>query len=355
MKRLATLAAGLALGAQEPVEMGPIPTREMFPLYLVGQAYQPADPTPVGQGRWKVGISHMRANTFEFSEILKDRVPRDPEGRAVVTRAYVEAHAPEYADVPLIFFFDEEVSRLEFSARYGLTDRTDVAVQWSFQSHYGGWMDNVIEGVHALGFRQFGRDLVSRNQLTLVVMEYGRLTFYSEERVKGRAQDPTLSLIHRLVEQGAFHLSLHASVKPPLTYTQGVYRSGLDPTLGLTARWEPSRRHIVYGGAGFVARMKGSDPYNRIMDSGFRDGWGAHLGYEFRPGRFRPFFQLVWQSGWLKPQPYQLLDRPSLQHDAGFHYQPGRRTVFTFRYLNNLSHNANTADMGLGLSLTTRL
>jgi len=67
----------------------------MFPLFLVSQAYQPVDPTPVGQGRWRLAMVDLRANTFEFSEVLKDRVPRDPSGRAVITRAYVEAHAAE--------------------------------------------------------------------------------------------------------------------------------------------------------------------------------------------------------------------------------------------------------------------
>ena len=43
--------------------MGPISTREMFPLYLPTLAYQPVDPTPVGQGRWRVALDTIRANT----------------------------------------------------------------------------------------------------------------------------------------------------------------------------------------------------------------------------------------------------------------------------------------------------
>jgi hypothetical protein len=33
-------------------------------------------------------------------------------------------------------------------------------------------------------------------------------------------------------------------------------------------------------------------------------------------------------------------------------WQLGRRTVFTFRYLNNITHNENTADMGFVLGLS---
>lgn len=84
-----------------------------------------------------------------------------------------------------------------------------------------------------------------------------------------------------------------------------------------------------------------------------RDGWGAHATWEYRRwGTVRPFFQLYAQSGYLPPQPSQKLDRPSLQHDLGFHWQFRKDAVLTFRYLNNITHNENTADMGLGLSLT---
>jgi len=257
--------------------------------------------------------------------------------------------------VPLVFFFDEGISRVELQARVGLTDRTDLLVQLPIQSHYGGWLDRVIEGVHALGFRQFGRDLVAADQRTLVVMEHGVITFFNQERIRAKPQDPTVGVVHRLLEQGPWRLSLHASLKPPLTATYHVYRSGWDPTVALSGRWEPSPRHVLYGGAGFVARLQGSTAYDEAMDRGFRHGTGAHLGWEYRPGRLRPFFQLVWQSGWLRPMPYQKLDRPSLQHDAGFHWQLRSDLVFTFRYLNNLTHNANTADMGVGLSLTLQL
>ena len=42
----ALVDAGAA--AQTPMELGPIPTRDMFPLYLPTLAYQPVDPTPLG-------------------------------------------------------------------------------------------------------------------------------------------------------------------------------------------------------------------------------------------------------------------------------------------------------------------
>lgn len=351
------VAVGL-LGAQaapsEPLELGPLPTREMFPLYLVSQAYRPVNPTPVGRGKWQFSLDAVRSNTFEFSEVFKERTP-DAQGRVHITRDFVATHAADYADIPLVFYFDEEIVRVEATARYGLTDDTDLWAQLPFQSHYGGFLDGLIEGFHKLGFEQWGRDQVVRDQLTLVVMEHGQLTFFSQERMRGKTQDPTVGLLHRLVEGGPWRLSVHASLKPPMTSMYGVYRAGWDPSVGISARYQGGQRHVLFGGLGFVARTPGSPAYNALEGDGFRNGWGAHATWEYRPGgRWRPFVQLYWQSGWLRPHPYQRLDHPSLQHDLGVHWQFHPKAVLSFRYLNNLTHNANTADMGLGLNLTAR-
>ena len=45
------------------------------------------------------------------------------------------------------------------------------------------------------------------------------------------------------------------------------------------------------------------------------------------------------------------MDRSTLVHDLGVHCRLGPRTVATFSYVNNISHNENTADMGLALRL----
>jgi len=348
------LMMGGLLAAQEPMEMGPVPTREMFPLYLITQGYQPVDPTPLGTGRWRVDLERIQSNTFEFSGIFKTQPVQDIEGRVRVTREFVEAHAAEYRDLPLVFFFDEEITRTTLRVRHGIGEATDLWAEWPFQSHSGGRLDHLVEAFHSLGFEQYGRDLVVKDQLTLVVMERGELRFYSDHGIRGKPQDPVIGLTHRLFAHDRGCLSLAFSVKPPITRTYDVYRSGWDHTLALTGRWQPSQAHVFHYGAGYVARPHGSSAHTGF--GAFRDGLGAHAGWEWRPSpRFRPFLQLLYQSGYLRPQVYQKLDRPSLQHDLGFHWQLGRRTVFTFRYLNNITHNENTADMGFVLGLSHAL
>ncbi|MDP2877247.1 MAG: DUF3187 family protein [Holophaga sp.] len=349
------MAIAAVLVAEDPVELGPFPTREMFPLAQASAVYQPIDPTPLGVGRWRATFNHVRGNTFEFSDILKSQAPRDVSGRVFLTREFVLAHAAEYATIPLIFYFDEEVVRSTVRVRRGITEHTDLWAEIPFQTHSGGKLDGVIEGFHSLGFEQYGRDRVGKYQLVMVVMAYGKLLFYNDESIRGKTQDPTLGITHQFAKGEAWNLSAYASVKPPLTSTYAVYRSGWDQTYGVTGRWQPLARHVLYFGGAFVRRPKGNVAYTTMTLGGPRDGLGAHAAWEYRrSARWRPFFQLYYQTGLLKPQIYQKLDRPSLQHDLGLHWTVRRNATLSFHYMNNITHNENTADMSLGLSLDMR-
>jgi hypothetical protein len=247
---------------QEPMEMGPFPTREMFPLFLPPMVYQPVDPTPVGRGRWRMSLDNIRANTFEFSDIFKEQAPRDAQGRVTITRDFVSAHAAEYASVPLVFFFDEEISRTSLRVRVGLTDQTDLWAELPFQSHGGGFLDGVIEAFHSLGFEQYGRARVQKDQLTLVVMTNGKLDFYSDQAIRGKTQDATIGVLHRFAGGPTWNFSAYLSIKPPLTTAYNVYRSGWDHSAGITGRWQPVSRHVFYWGGGFIRRPAGNMAYN---------------------------------------------------------------------------------------------
>ena len=351
--RRAALAflAVLGLAAEEPLhEMGPFPTREMFPLYLPTLAYQPVDPAPLGRGRWRWSLNWIEANTFQFSDVFEQDRPQDPQGRVAITRDYVQAHLSEYANIPVVYFFDEEIARFELQGRYGISDSTDLWFFLPVQNHTGGFLDPLIEDFHRIGFEQFGRDLVLQNQVTLVVAQFGKLTFFSDERVLGKPQDPVLGLTHRVLQTPAWTVSATFSLKPPLTHTYDIYRSGWDQSYGITAQWKAAPRHVFYFGGAFIQRPHGSPDYTAF---GFKDGVGLHASWEYRKWRrVQPFFQLYWQSGYLPPHAYQQFDRPSLQHDLGVHWHWTPHTTLTFRYLNNITHNGNTVDMGLGASLT---
>jgi len=221
-----------------------------------------------------------------------------------------------------------------------------------FVSHTGGCLDPLIEGFHRLGFEQFGRNQVERNQLTVAVMSHGQLQFFTDQQIRGKTQDPTFGATHCLLRSPSWILSWYVSFKPPVTTMYSVFRSGWDHSLGATARWKASSANTFYFGAGFIRRPPGSAAFNTMAFGSMGNGWGMHATWErWRHQRVHPFLQLYAQSGFLPRQPYQKLHRPSLQHDLGVHWQFHRRALLTFHYLNNITHNENTADMGLGLSL----
>ncbi len=351
---LLPMLLGAALCAGEPLhEMGPAPTRELFPLYLLTLGYRPESPTPLGKGNWRVTLDCVGSNTFEFSEALRRLAPKDPQGRVVMTRAVAESLGPALADVPLAFYFDEEVVRWEFRARCGLTRDTDLWAELPVQSASGGYLDRVIEGFHSLGFEQFGRDQIARDQFTELVLEHGRIRHFNQAPESSQVKDPSLGLVHRFLDQDGWQAAGTATLKLPLTRTYGSFRAGWDHGLAFSARWQASETHVLYAGAGIVRRPPGSRAYNHIQSGGFRNGSGAHLGWEGRPGgRWRPYFQLLWQDGYLAPMPSQQLHRDSLQHDLGVHCQLDAHASLSLRYVNNITHHENTADMSLGLALS---
>ncbi|HJV89408.1 MAG TPA: DUF3187 family protein [Holophagaceae bacterium] len=356
MLQVATLAAvGLCLSAQEaePMDPGVAPTRELFPLQLIPLTYQPLSPKPLGTGRWQVALHSARGNVFEFSDAIKNGPPRDLQGRIQLTRAYWTQHAADYPQLPFAFWFDEEVLRTTLDVRTGLGPRTDAFLQWAWVSHSGGILDSTIERFHAgLGFRQWGRDLVARNQLVVAMMSHGQVTFYSDDPITRKPQDPVLGIVHQLVSGAEGGLSLTASVKPPLTTTYDVYQSGWDTQLGATGWWDFAPGHQLTFGGAYTHRATGSAAYEAI---GFRDELAGHLGLRWRTRkRLQPYLQLQVLSGFARRIEGATFHRPAFTHDLGLHWFWSPRAFATFRYVNNISHNENTADMAFAVGVTTR-
>ncbi len=348
-------AALVSLRAQETDSMDPgvAPTRELFPLQLIPLVYQPLSPRPVGVGTWQVSLHSARGNVFEFSDAIKNGPPRDLQGRVLLTRAYWTQHAADYAQLPFAFWFDEEVVRTTLEVRTGLTASTDAFLQWSWLSHTGGGLDNTIERFHSgFGFKQWGRDLVAENQLVVAMMARGQVTFYSDDPITRKPQDPVLGLVHRIMDGAASGLSLTASVKPPLTRTYDVYQSGWDTQLGLAGWWTFAREWQLTYGSAYTHRAKGSGAYEQI---GYHDELGGHVGVRYGlHRRLQPYLQLQATTGFARRLEGAHFDRGTFVHDLGFHWFLTARTFATFRYVNNISHNENTADMAFAAGITTR-
>ena len=360
MRALAALALGLSVlraqeapGSRPGFDLGPLPTRNMFTLLQAPMTYQPQSPVLVGKGTWRVSLQVVRANVFEFSDAIKDHPPAGFSDRVVVDRAYLEKVAAQFKDAPFLFYFDEEMTRTTLQARTGIGAKTDVWMELPVESHSGGVLDGVIEDFHkTFGFAQWGRDLVARNQAVVATIRHGKVDFYDSGSSRPKLQDPLLGLVHQISNHGDSGLALTATVKPGLTRAYGTYQSGWDAEAGLSG-WRRSGRSTYYYGIAYTHRGKGNAGYNALD---YTSDIGAHFTWQgFNDRKVQPFIQLYYLSGFATPQPFARLNGYSLQHDLGFHWFLSPRTAFTFRYVNNISHNENTDDASFGVGLTMKL
>jgi hypothetical protein len=353
MKSFSLWFLTLPLAAQS-FDPGPMPTRELFPLELVPMVYQPIAPQPVGEGRWQISFHSERGNVFEFSDVIKSMPRPAPNTRFHLDRAYWDQYAAAHANLGFVFWFDEEVLRHTVNLRYGITPTTDVFIETAWLSHTGGTLDRTIEEFHsATGFKQFGRELVDRNQLVVATMAKGKVTFYTDDPIRMKVQDPLVGIIHQFLSGPEGGLSFTATAKPPLTTTYNTYRSGWDTQVGLTGWYNDGGNHTWYGGVGYTNRGHGSAAFE---DVGYTDELGAHAGIRWRAtSRIQPFVQLYYLSGFAKAREGATFHRPAFEHDLGVHCWVTKDVALSFRYINNISHNENTMDMAFAVGLTARL
>lgn len=345
--------AGYGGQPQEWPDPGLSAARDLFPLNLISIPYIPLRAVPIGHGEWQASLQVARSNTFEFSNLIKREMEAGTPSRVMVDRDGAERFARDHPGEPLIYYFDMEEQRAALTIRTGITPSTDLAFSVGWQGASGGWLDGVIEGFHQLGFRQRGRENIVRNQVSVVVIQKGRVVAFSANSTRAHSEDPVLSILQRIVDRETWTISLSGNLKIPLTRWNGVYRSDWDASLNLLGQWRTSERHIFDLGFGYLRRgLKDDGPSPFFL----KDQVAGHLGWEWRQWpRIRPYILLVGTSGLASAEPGSNLQKPAFIHDLGFHYRLGRRSSMTLGYINNFSHNENTADMGVILRFSLQL
>ena len=354
MLAVALLSVSL-LKAQEAVafDIGPPPTRNMFPMLQAPMVYEPQSPFLVGSGHWRFSIQVVEANVLELSPYVNDFVHWGLSDRRVMSNAFFNTilnNGHWDSNVPFIDYFDEEITRTQFQARTGVGAATDVWVQLNADRHWGGFMDGLAEAAHRMtGSNQLDRRLLARDQTVVAIGGDGNITTYSQGDLPVQVQDPLAGVVHQLARGAHSGLDLMVACKPSLTKAYNQWKSGFDVQGGLGGWWKRGDNTFLYGGA-YTHRGKGNAAYQAIQYSG---DFGTHLGWQGRNhARVQPFFELYWLSGFAHPPVYTMYHKASLQHDVGFHWFLTSSTAFTFRYVNNITENGNTDDFQLAAGLT---
>lgn len=340
-----------ALGNEE--HLGPAPTRDQYPINFQTLSYIPAAPDVLPFGRYEMDLQTVEANTLDYSGPIEVILAVPPPQRLAVTLAQAQAWGASISWFPVLYYFQMETNLTTFRLRTGLGNGWEASVTLPFFSAAGGFEDGLIENVHhTFGFHDVGRTSVQRDQVRVILIKNGQVTYYSDRGVRPTMLDPLLGLTHNLYESDRFAMALNLQVKPPVTRDLYDARNGWDSALQFTGRWSPNASVDTYFGTGAVHRQSGSLLFNR---DGFRDQLGIHAMVEgWRRGAWRPFFQLVYLTGTSYPVPQTMWSKPSLQQDLGLRWLCTPNLVFTFRYLKDITTNDNTMEMGLIMEATWR-
>jgi len=355
MKGAAAVLLFLAWPAmgQEPEHFGPAPTRDQYPINFQTLSYIPASPDALPAGRYEVDLQSVEANTLDFSDQIQSILPVNPPRRLSVTPAQAQQWAAQFPQVPLLYFFQMETNLTTLRMRAGLGHGWEVTLMVPFFDASGGFEDGLIENVHhTFGFHDVGRTAIQKNQVRVVVIRNGQVTYYADRGIHTTMLDPVLGLTHTLYASDRLAMAVNLQLKPPLTRNLYDAREGLDSDLQFTARWTPVASVDTYFGTGAVHRQSGNILFNR---DGLRDQLGVHAMVEgWRQGAWRPFLQLVYLTGTAYPMPGTQWNQPSLQMDLGIHWLRSPSQACTLRYQKDITTNNNTMEMALILEAAWR-
>lgn len=326
-------------------------TRDLFPLNTIALNYRPSTSTLVGKNKFALSFQIIRSNTLEFSESLKNELMDNDTGRVKIDFETVDKFAKSHPNEKLIYYFDTEIQSSEIKLRYGLTSNTDVAISLSWRGVSGGFFDGLIEDFHKLGFKQFGRDHFQKNQSNIIVVQNGNVVVFSQEKIDAQFEYPIVQIFNKAFENKNLTITFVGSIQFPGSHWHGVYRSKWDSSLGIASQWRPNSRQTIDSGVAYLRRGLRKDGPAPFF---IKDQVAAHLGWEWRAwSRCRPYILLLGTNGITYSGPGSKLDRFSLVHDLGAHIRTGNRSAITIGYINNISHNENTSDMGLSIKYST--
>ena len=187
---------------------------------------------------------------------------------------------PEVLYPDLDVLIDAEVLELSLSAAWGLARGLSVEAGLSLIGQYGGFLDPVIEGIHAFFWLPNGdRELQPANRYGFRIVHDGEVLVDLEEPFWALG-DLVVSAKWTLLDgrAGGFGAALQAALSLPIGSVQQFTSSGRPGAcLGALASWRRSP-FAVYGGLRYLVLGEPS--------------WGPVLG--FRPHNLGFFASLEW-------------------------------------------------------------
>ncbi len=302
---------------------GPLHVRNQFPPHLMFLTPAPESPRLLPRKSLRISLSSDYAAVF---------VNETSENRTAL--------------------IDMEMTVLDFSLEYGLTEYLTLSADMPWVSMNGGFTDGFLEDYHkTFGFPNYGRETRPKNEFAYSLKKNGAELFHATSGGL-HLTDMRLSAKVSLPDAGQIISALSYTLKLPTgDYGQGFGSRGFDHGFSLL-----SERQF----APFTFRLNPSviflsEPETAGADISFNHTmFGLFAGGEYAFGKSLSLLaQVNYYTAPFEDTGIEPLDTDSLELALGFIYEFTRSTSLEFAFCEDLSHAA--PDFNLHLSLKIKM
>jgi len=253
-----------------------------------------------------------------------------------------------------IIYFDGEMARFDFQARYGISSRLEIGLNLPFISHSKGFMDSSINGFHNfLGMTGGARAGTPVDEMLYAYIQDDKSLFNINETAFG-VGDISFELGFKLLECKTHAMALRAYLKLNNADKKKLLGSG---TLDFSAQFSGQTRgkgvrpayffysfgYLRVGGGSLLEKMQ-------IKNIAF-----ASLGLAVRATSWlAPKMQLDYHSRFYKNSLTQELGDYGMQFLLGFDFILNKKTTLTAGFSEDIKINTSpdfVIHMGLSYSL----
>jgi hypothetical protein len=243
---LFALSAAVATASASGADLyGPLRERDLTPFGLLRLDMHPSHAVSIEPGSWAFETTLGYQNTWALSPNVEHYLDSiEPQGRHRLGPADVQAIHNLPGENYLV---DTELGLYELTAHYKISTRWTLYLIGGAVSYQGGFLDGAIEKFHStLGFSDFGRPAVRRNDVNLVLDLKSIQATYLGLPTRGGLLDPVVGLRYSgLTLPGNWHLVLESAAKVSLQGRELLRSTGrTDYGLQAALQWVGNRQAV---------------------------------------------------------------------------------------------------------------
>jgi hypothetical protein len=284
-----------------------------------------------------------------FLNLEAEKAEGLPKGQWKVSIGFVESNTININSNPTLFIvLDQEISRLDIAASYGITDTLEVGLEIPFLWRHGGVLDPLIKTVEDfLGVTFRGRNQRPQNILEFSIFRTTDQIFLEFTEDASSVGDITLKGKYLLVKEkpGQVSIAARAALRFPTGDEALVLGSG-HPDFGIGALFQKSIRNFtLYGDVDLILPGDTFEPF----DWELRPIVGFGFAGEFRwTPDFSVLLQLDFHSAAFQDTEATSLDNGNVfELTFGFSSRIRENLIWKVGGVENLNRPQSSADFSI--------